>query len=257
MYRDGLGDQKIPGVTNPYVYVGSWKTMFGWHKEDMDLYSINYVHHGKSKFWYGVDLRDNAKFEDFMNKAFPEAQKKCGEFVRHKTTLVQPKVLMENGIRVVKNVHNENEFMVSRAAAYHSGFNFGFNIAEAVNFALKDWLTIGPNVNYCKCIDFSVSIDMKNFYQTLGLNPKDYMDIVSDDESEDTIQSSEKLTPTPATPSPEVVKKAKKSKPDLKLPQKIFQTERIYRNIQSVIDSADWINRIEVSKSILPKTFNS
>ena len=63
IYRDGLGDQKIPGVTNPYVYVGSWKTMFGWHKEDMDLYSINYVHHGKSKFWYGVDLRDNAKFE--------------------------------------------------------------------------------------------------------------------------------------------------------------------------------------------------
>lgn len=41
-----------------------------------------------------------------MNKAFPESQKKCSEFIRHKTTLVQPKVLMENGIRVVKNVHN-------------------------------------------------------------------------------------------------------------------------------------------------------
>jgi len=70
--------------------VGSWKTMFGWHKEDMDLYSINYLHHGKSKFWYGVDLRDNEKFETFMNKAFPENSKKCGEFIRHKTTLVQP-----------------------------------------------------------------------------------------------------------------------------------------------------------------------
>jgi hypothetical protein len=54
----------------------------------MDLYSINYLHHGKSKFWYGVDLRDNEKFEDFMNKAFPENSKKCGEFIRHKTTLV-------------------------------------------------------------------------------------------------------------------------------------------------------------------------
>jgi len=51
--------------------------MFGWHKEDMDLYSINYVHHGKSKFWYGVDLRDNEKFEKFMNKAFPDNSKKC------------------------------------------------------------------------------------------------------------------------------------------------------------------------------------
>ena len=58
-HRKGLGEQKIPGVTNPYVYVGSWKTMFGWHKEDMDLYSINYLHHGQSKFWYGVNLEDN------------------------------------------------------------------------------------------------------------------------------------------------------------------------------------------------------
>lgn len=89
----GLGDQKIPGVTNPYVYVGSWKTMFGWHKEDMDLYSINYLHHGAPKFWYGVDLRDNKKFEDFMHKIFPDSARRCGEFIRHKTTLVQPKVL--------------------------------------------------------------------------------------------------------------------------------------------------------------------
>jgi jumonji domain-containing protein 2 len=37
--------------------------MFGWHKEDMDLQSINYLHYGRPKFWYGVDLDDNEKFE--------------------------------------------------------------------------------------------------------------------------------------------------------------------------------------------------
>ena len=42
--NQGLTDQHIPGVSNPYVYVGQWKSMFGWHTEDHDLYSINYLH---------------------------------------------------------------------------------------------------------------------------------------------------------------------------------------------------------------------
>ena len=62
--------------------------MFGWHKEDLDLYSINYLHHGQPKFWYGIDLESNEKFEKFLNEQFPENHKKCSEFIRHKTTLV-------------------------------------------------------------------------------------------------------------------------------------------------------------------------
>lgn len=34
----------VKGVTNPYCYVGSWKTLFCWHKEDLDLSAINYLH---------------------------------------------------------------------------------------------------------------------------------------------------------------------------------------------------------------------
>jgi hypothetical protein len=41
---------------------------------------------------------------------------------------------------MTKMIHNPGEFMISRCAGYHAGFNFGFNIAEAVNFALPDWL---------------------------------------------------------------------------------------------------------------------
>jgi jumonji domain-containing protein 2 len=39
----------IPGVTSPMAYFGMWKSFFGWHKEDIDLYSVNYNHCGASK----------------------------------------------------------------------------------------------------------------------------------------------------------------------------------------------------------------
>ena len=82
--------------------MGAWKTLFAWHKEDMDLFSINFNHFGKPKFWYSVPFEERKKFEDFMKKSYPEAFRDCSEFLRHKTYLVHPEVLLKNGINLHK-----------------------------------------------------------------------------------------------------------------------------------------------------------
>lgn len=57
-------------------------------------------------------------------------------------------------------IHNEGEFIFVFGAAYHTGFNSGFNIAEAVNFATLKWLELLPKARPCKCVEYSVGIDV-------------------------------------------------------------------------------------------------
>ncbi|CCC68568.1 hypothetical protein NCAS_0B04840 [Naumovozyma castellii] len=154
-------DKEIPGVNDSFLYAGLWKASFPWHLEDQDLYSINFIHFGAPKQWYSIPQEDHQLFYNFMREQFPEEAKKCPEFLRHKTFMASPKLLSENGIRCNKIVHYQNEFMITFPYGYHAGFNYGYNLAESVNFALEEWLEIGERANKCLCVNDSVEIDVR------------------------------------------------------------------------------------------------
>src|SRR4051812_41182431 len=62
----------LSGVTIPWVYMGMLFATFCWHNEDNYLYSINYMHWGKPKQWYGMPGTSAASFESVMKKSFSE-----------------------------------------------------------------------------------------------------------------------------------------------------------------------------------------
>jgi hypothetical protein len=77
---------------------------------------------------------------------------------------------------MVRALHKPGEFLISRASAYHSGFNFGFNIAEAVNFAVEDWIPVGIKAKFCTCVKDSVKINMKKFLKNIGKDTDDFIE---------------------------------------------------------------------------------
>ncbi|KAK9368832.1 JmjC domain, hydroxylase-domain-containing protein [Lipomyces kononenkoae] len=159
----------LPGVNTAYLYFGMWKSTFSWHVEDMDLYSINYLHFGAPKQWYSISQKDEKRFFNIMRSEWPDEYKKCKEFLRHKTFLVSPRYLADHGIKVNKLVHNQGEFVITFPFGYHSGYNLGYNCAESVNFATERWLKIGAGAKKCKCITDAVDIDVQDLAYRLKM----------------------------------------------------------------------------------------
>ncbi|KAJ3393851.1 hypothetical protein HDU84_000814 [Entophlyctis sp. JEL0112] len=138
----------ISGMMVPWLYVGMAFSAFCWHTEDHYTYSINYNHWGDTKTWYGIPASDAVKFELLMKKKVPELFEINPDLLFHLTTIMSPRLLKENLVKVCSTDQRAGEFVVTFPRAYHAGFNQGLNFAEAVNFALPNWLPYGLS-----CVD--------------------------------------------------------------------------------------------------------
>uniref|UniRef100_A0A672JM58 [histone H3]-trimethyl-L-lysine(4) demethylase n=1 Tax=Salarias fasciatus TaxID=181472 RepID=A0A672JM58_SALFA len=139
----------ICGMKLPWLYVGMCFSSFCWHIEDHWSYSINYLHWGEPKTWYGAPGYAAEHLESVMKKLAPELFESQPDLLHQLVTIMNPNTLMNNGIPVIFRTNQcAGEFVITFPRAYHSGFNQGFNFAEAVNFCTMDWMPIGRS-----CVD--------------------------------------------------------------------------------------------------------
>ncbi len=137
-----------PGINRPMFYVGASGTKFCFHTEDMFLNSISYMHeHSAVKVWYVIPSSEAELVEQYAgDKVFA---KKCFEkdslnkLLAAKTTMMDPFDMAKYGISVYRVCQTPGTFVITAPQGYHGGFNSGFNVAEAVNFANPDWLVFG------------------------------------------------------------------------------------------------------------------
>lgn len=160
--------EEINGVNVPWLYVGSLFTTFCWHNEDHHLYSCNYMHAGEAKTWYGVPGVYATRFEHVLRSFVAERQAHAAALAaasgRRKphpargelpsaselrsiiyqiVTMMPPAQLTAAGVPVYRLLQEPGHFVITFPAAFHAGFSHGFNLAEASNFALPDWLPFG------------------------------------------------------------------------------------------------------------------
>lgn len=161
---------RVPGVTSPYIYAGMWGSVFAAHTEDVNLLSINYLHAGAPKIWYAIAPGpDSKRFEALAQHEYSVQFRDCKEFLRHKRCLISPKVLQRSGIRYQTAVQMPGEAIITFPGGYHFGFNAGFNIAEATNFGVPEWIPYARKANICMCRPDSVRIDIDKLVSKLEI----------------------------------------------------------------------------------------
>ncbi|ONM35396.1 Lysine-specific demethylase REF6 [Zea mays] len=128
------------------LYVGMMFSWFAWHVEYHDLHSLNYMHYGAPKTWYGVPRDAALAFEDVVRVHGYGGEVNSLEtfaLLGDKTTVMSPEVLVDSGVPCCRQlVQNAGEFVVTFPGAYHSGFSHGFNCGEASNIATPEWLRV-------------------------------------------------------------------------------------------------------------------
>ena len=130
------------GINVPWLYVGMLFGTFAWHNE-ATTYTQSHTTMWGHESVVGVPGAQASKLEETLRAFLMERFREVPDLVYHLVTMIGPSILLNKGIDVCKAYQEPGTFIVTFPQAFHGGFSTGFNIGEAVNFALPDWLIHG------------------------------------------------------------------------------------------------------------------
>ncbi|KAK3363990.1 JmjC domain, hydroxylase-domain-containing protein [Lasiosphaeria hispida] len=133
----------IPGLHSPFAYESGaqFGASFSYHREDYGLYSISHLHKGR-KLW---NITPPSAVDLFAKKVKEAGNVpwECEQCVRHAGVFVPVSTLEEWDVPFTILDQRESEIIITFPGAYHGGFSTGYTIAEAVNYAGRDWVPDG------------------------------------------------------------------------------------------------------------------
>ena len=80
----GEGEGGAQAGASPHTHTLPSSMLSPRHCEDLDLYSVNYLHYGAPKHWYCIAPEHRQRFETLLKGLLPDMFKACPEFMRHK-----------------------------------------------------------------------------------------------------------------------------------------------------------------------------
>ena len=139
---EGKPHPRKPYAVDQHIFVPNMHATHR-HVEDLYLPSINYLHFGDAKQWYGIPRAYAKKFRDVMAKTMKLRVEEEEDLEHAIVAMISPETLNAHGVPVFKAVQRAGEFIVTFPEAFHCGFSYGFNVGEAANFATEDWIAHG------------------------------------------------------------------------------------------------------------------
>jgi hypothetical protein len=90
--------ESISGIVIPWGYVAAKYSTFCWHTEDLFLYSLNYMHKGGCKIWYGIPYADVEKARAVLLEEYQEELKRRPGLLDEVICMFSPIKFMQKGV---------------------------------------------------------------------------------------------------------------------------------------------------------------